>query len=1020
MAELTYLDFDICIEGEGGKYRAKVVKSPGGEAEVEFSLPLSVMDLDKFYEKVGIQRSTMRRIDSPEMEATKTFGSALFEKVFTKGVYSCLERSLMSARQKGKGIRLRLRVNSPELTNQPWEYLYDSRTNSFLSLSNETPVVRYLELGQQPRKLTVSPPIRVLAMAASPAGVAKLDVDRELNKLSTALQSLQNEGLVEIDRVQPATYSALQRMLMQGPYHIFHFIGHGKFDEQAQDGILLFEDDEGWGSKQSGQSIGWLLNNHRNLRLAILNACEAARTSREDRFSGVAHSLVQAGIPAVIAMQIQITDDAAKTFSEIFYLALAKGYPVEAAITEARVAIQGEGNDIEWGTPVYFTRTTDGRIFDIDMDAKVRAAKSSAPIVFDEDQEQQLKKRSNQAKAAFWRKDYDTARKYYQEIVRLNPEFENAARKLEDIEWILTLADLVQKCQQAEKEQEWRLAHETLMELIKHKESAGESTDDEQEKLAWLEKQIQLGDLYTEARDLVKSEHWQAVVNILDRIRNIDPDFKDSEELLAKAESELNYERGLNAMDAKNWEEANKAFIKAKEFHPHHDGIPGLLKRVHEELDKDERHERITILMEGAETAMGKESYTSSIKKLEEILKLDPDDEIAREKLLYSRDKLEEAAEISILVSCKPKKPEVHDEVTWIVTVHNNGRCDLRKIQAYWNNTLITKPFNLAAGKMRHISMKTVKYKTAGQKSRTIQVTAIDNRNTTLREDVIGIVQVRSIYNQVPDREKGAGELSLSRDVKMTLVRVPAGKFLMGETVKSGIGSWFSLDKEASPQHTVELSEYWIGKTPVTNKQYQAFMKSSNHGGPGYWEKESFLGKRIIMPKGIKNHPVVEVTWEDAVAFCEWLSKKTNKICRLPSEAEWEKAARGTDGRVYPWGKKWYKSKCNSRDSGIGNTTNVGKYSPQGDSPYGCADMAGNVWEWCADWYDVNEYENRKEQKVVDPKGPKNGKHRVVRGGSFYSNSRSVRCASRSRPNPYNRYWRPGFRVVVSPSVSDL
>ncbi len=160
--------------------------------------------------------------------------------------------------------------------------------------------------------------------------------------------------------------AALQRQLRRQPYHVFHFIGHGGFDQQSQSGVLLLEDERGLSRLISGHHLGTLLHNHAALRLALLNACEGARTAMNDPFACVAQQLVQQGLPAVIAMQFEITDPAAITLAQEFYAALADGYPVDAALTEARVALFTQGNDIEWGTPVLYLRAQDGLLFAVE------------------------------------------------------------------------------------------------------------------------------------------------------------------------------------------------------------------------------------------------------------------------------------------------------------------------------------------------------------------------------------------------------------------------------------------------------------------------------------------------------------------------------------------------------------------------------------------------------------------------------------------------------------------------------
>ena len=179
-------------------------------------------------------------------------------------------------------------------------------------------------------------------------------------------------------RLAKPTLGALQRQLRRDTYHIFHFIGHGGFEPNTQGGMLAMEDDHGRARLVGGEDLGRLLHNHRSLRLAVLNSCEGARGDSSDPFSGTAQSLVQQGIPAVVAMQFEITDDAAITFGHVLYEAIADGYPLDAATTEARIAVYADGNETEWGTPVLYLRAPDGHIFDIQPPSSEEQARQEA------------------------------------------------------------------------------------------------------------------------------------------------------------------------------------------------------------------------------------------------------------------------------------------------------------------------------------------------------------------------------------------------------------------------------------------------------------------------------------------------------------------------------------------------------------------------------------------------------------------------------------------------------------------
>jgi formylglycine-generating enzyme required for sulfatase activity len=233
------------------------------------------------------------------------------------------------------------------------------------------------------------------------------------------------------------------------------------------------------------------------------------------------------------------------------------------------------------------------------------------------------------------------------------------------------------------------------------------------------------------------------------------------------------------------------------------------------------------------------------------------------------------------------------------------------------------------------------------------------------------------------------------RPLPMEWAAVPAGEFMMGS--EDG-------ESDESPIHPVCLDTFEIGTFEVTNEQYYRCVEAGACSLP--------RNQKYNSPEYL-DHPVVDVSWFDAKAFCEW----NDPNGRLPTEAEWEKAARGTDGRIYPWGEEIdcslanYYGKDNGNDYCVGDTTPVGSYL-DGVSPYGTYDMAGNVWEWVNDWYDVDYYGISPES---NPLGPEDGDEKVLRGGTWDDNVDYVRSASRDRIDPAYTYYLVGFRCASSP-----
>ena len=219
-------------------------------------------------------------------------------------------------------------------------------------------------------------------------------------------------------------------------------------------------------------------------------------------------------------------------------------------------------------------------------------------------------------------------------------------------------------------------------------------------------------------------------------------------------------------------------------------------------------------------------------------------------------------------------------------------------------------------------------------------------------------------------------------------VEIPAGEFWMGE---------------GSEIHRVHLDTFWIARVPITNAQYRFFVEATGHEPPKDWEN----GRPL---KGRESHPVVSVSWYDALAYCEWLSRATGKRITLPSEAEWEKVARGDkDRREYPWGDTFDATRCNCSELGLGHTTPVGIF-PDGASPYGVLDLGGNAWEWTRSIlrdYPYDPQDGREDLAAGDDVS------RVLRGGAFIDGARIVRCVYRRGSDPHFRFRNYGFRVVV-------
>lgn len=393
MAHVFYENFDLQITPAGNKtYTAEVYGALGGDSRVQFSL-------DRAPEEVLTAIGRNFGILSPA-PATAGNGSSrmmtgkyLFETVFEKSaLLASLQLTLDRAKSRNSNLRVRLNLSdTPELVGLPWEMLA-SQTNP-LALAVQTSVVRYQNVSFPPNDSMVrDKPLRMLVVISNPAtaGFPPLNVEKEFRLIKEALKPLEDQGLIQIDRLQRATTTDLDDWLFNNTAHIFHYIGHGTFDSDSGKGQLAFErgPDDNSGEPVElvdGERLGQSLRNGANLRLATLNACEGSVVSDTDSYAGVAQQLLRTGnVPIVIAMRRAIGDDVAIAFGQTFYQwVLVNNLSVDAAMTRARLKMldverkrNPNGSSTEWGTPVMFMRGDhDGYLVDFNQEPiKVPAA----------------------------------------------------------------------------------------------------------------------------------------------------------------------------------------------------------------------------------------------------------------------------------------------------------------------------------------------------------------------------------------------------------------------------------------------------------------------------------------------------------------------------------------------------------------------------------------------------------------------------------------------------------------------
>ena len=402
MAAYEYDDFWVEFSPRAGGGYSVAARAPDGEtSKGSFQLPFTNEQLEAAVRTLGYTRAaTTRDIGEVTTERRLTaeqLGGELADALLIGPTGDLYNQARSAAIAKDRGVRLWLSLGkAPGLLSVPWEFLYLQPT--FLASQRKTPIVRFLSTHAPVAPRRIEDTVRILGVVASPDGLPKLEVAQERKRVDDALGKARQDREVTIDWLDPATPKALRLALQKGEYHILHFVGHSGYVAESDathggggGGVLFLENEDHSAAQVSDAQLVNLLGDQDSLRLVVLNSCEGARTSAVDPFAGIATSIVALGIPAVVAMQFEISDKAAITFAEELYQSLiARQDPIDVAVAEARKAVFTEVNETEWATPVLFLRNEDGRLFDFapvvasaGAAGATAAATASAPAVDD-------------------------------------------------------------------------------------------------------------------------------------------------------------------------------------------------------------------------------------------------------------------------------------------------------------------------------------------------------------------------------------------------------------------------------------------------------------------------------------------------------------------------------------------------------------------------------------------------------------------------------------------------------------
>ncbi|MGR3869559.1 CHAT domain-containing protein [Streptomyces graminifolii] len=508
--------YEVTLRGPAGDEASEVRPFPLTPCELralDTTVPHAVLS----------SAARLRRAPTDDELPVRELGRRLHEFLLGGKGRPLLAAARHRAAHDDRPLRIVLRVRPAELARLPWEFLYDPDEDSYVCQT--TPLVRRPEVSVPERPLTVRPPLRVLCMAARPDDQEPLAVRAEQEWLGRALSELRRQGLIHVEWTAGPTWRDLRTALRGGPWHAFHFIGHGGFDPAGAEGTLALGDDDGGTYHLGAEDLSMLLSRHTSLRLVVLNACETGRSADRDPFSSVAGALMRKGLPAAVAMQYPISNDAAVEFSRTFYESLAHRRPVDEAVTEARQTIRlARRGTLEWVTPVLFMRSLDGRLFDLtDAGTPVTAAADEVHGLY------------VAGLAALRRKRWQRAVEIFRDVMVRDPGHPDAPAKHAEALRLRRLNDLYEAGLGAIGERRWDAA-------VDHLEAVA-ATDpaflDTRTHLTEARRHRAAATWHTEVAAFHAAGEWEAVLAVGTELAALLPEDPDPDGLVADARARL-------------------------------------------------------------------------------------------------------------------------------------------------------------------------------------------------------------------------------------------------------------------------------------------------------------------------------------------------------------------------------------------------------------------------------------------------------------------------------------------------